>query len=251
MHVVAVVQARTHSTRLPGKVLYPLAGRPVLAHVVDRLRTASTVDDVVVATSTRQADDAVAHAAERAGAGVHRGSESDVLGRMYGAAVEAGADVVVRGTADNPLVPPALTDRVVEAVAAGADYASNTVDRTFPHGLIVEAFSMDTFDEVESASTEPHQREHVTQYYLEQPEEFDLVNVVWGDVFDWTPAVAYDEIRLTVDEPADYELLWRLYEGVDPDDRGIVPVREAIAYAVEEGHVDLNADVQQVVVDDG
>jgi spore coat polysaccharide biosynthesis protein SpsF (cytidylyltransferase family) len=63
--------------------------------------------------------------------------------------------------------------------------------------------------------------------------------------------VAYDEIRLTVDEPADYELLWRLYEGVDPDDRGIVPVREAIAYAVEEGHVDLNADVQQVVVDDG
>ena len=248
MHVVAVIQARTGSTRLPGKVLYPLDGEHVLTHDVRRLRAAETVDEVVVATSTSDPDDAVAEAAERADATVYRGSESDVLGRMYGAAEEAGAGVVVRATGDDPLVSPAAVDAVAEAVASGADYAGNTIDRTFPQGLIIEAVSMSSLRAVESTATEPHHREHVTQYYLEHPDSFERRNVVWSDVYGWEPALGRDEVRLALDEPADYELLRRVYDGVEYDERGILPVRSAIEYVDREGLASVNLAVEQTKV---
>jgi spore coat polysaccharide biosynthesis protein SpsF len=225
--------------------MFPLAGEPVLAHDVRRLRVAETVDEVVVATSDLPRDDVVARCAERAGASVFRGSESDVLGRMRGAAAAHDADAVVRATGDDPLVSPALADALVRAVADGADYAGNTLERTFPQGLILEAVSMGSFDRVEAASTEPHQREHVTQYYLEHPDEFDLRNLAWSDVYDREPALGRDEVRLALDEPDDYELLRTVYEGVDPDERGIVPVLGAIEYVESEGLADLNREVEQ------
>jgi spore coat polysaccharide biosynthesis protein SpsF len=246
--VVAVVQARMGSTRLPGKVLLPLAGEHVLTHDVRRLRAAETVDEVVVATSDERRDDAVARAAERAGAAVSRGSETDVLGRLHDAAHAHDADVVVRATGDDPLVAPAAVDAVARAIAAGADYAANTLERTFPQGLVVEAVSAPSFDRVERASTEPHQREHVTQYYLEHPELFDRRNVVWSDVFDWTPALGRGEVRLALDEPADYELLRRVYDAVDPDDRGVVPVRAAVDHVAAAGIAGLNRHVEQTAV---
>jgi spore coat polysaccharide biosynthesis protein SpsF len=248
MHVVAVIQARTRSTRLPGKVLYPLAGRHVLEHDVERLRTADRVDEVVVATSTAAPDDAVADAAERAGAAVHRGSETDVLGRMLGAARAHDADTVIRATADDALVSPALADELAARIDSGADYAANTIERTFPQGLVLEACSMDSFETVEARSSEPHQREHVTQYYLEHPEAFATENVVWEAVYDWTPALGRGEVRLALDEPADYDLLRRIYDGVAPDDRGIVPLQEAIAFVARAGLADLNGHVDQTTV---
>lgn len=246
--VVAVVQARMGSTRLPGKVMLPLAGEHVLTHDVRRLRAAETVDAVVVATSTAGRDDIVARYAERAGASVHRGPEDDVLGRMHAAAGEADADVVVRATGDDPLVAPAVVDACAERVLAGADYAANTIDRTFPQGLIVEAFSMASFDRVEAASDEPHQREHVTQYYLERPDRFDRENVAWDAVYDWPLPCDRREVRLALDEPDDYELLREVYAGVEADERGIVPVREAIEYALEEGLTEWNRHVGQTKV---
>jgi len=248
MHVVAVVQARTGSTRLPGKVMFPLAGEPGLVHDVRRLRVANAVDEVVVATSDLPRDDVVARCAERAGASVFRGSESDVLGRMHGAAAAHDADVVVRATGDDPLVSPDLADALVRAVADGADYAGNTIERTFPQGLVLEAVSMGSFDSVEAASTEPHQREHVTQYYLEHPDEFDLRNRVWSDVYDREPALGREEVRLALDEPDDYELLRAVYEGVEPDERGIVPVLRAIDYVAREGLAATNLHIDQTKV---
>jgi spore coat polysaccharide biosynthesis protein SpsF len=250
MHVVAVVQARMGSTRLPGKVMLPLAGEHVITHDIRRLRAADSVDEVVVATSTEPPDDLIAQYAARAGASVHRGSESDVLGRMYDAAVDHDAEIIVRATGDNPLVPPAVVDAAVDAVSRGAEYASNTIRRTFPLGLIVEAFDRSSFERVQANSTEPHQREHVTQYYLEHPDAFRLQNVAWGDVYTWSLPLEHDDIRLTLDEPDDYILLRRVYDGVDPDDRGIVPVRAAIQYVADEGLTDLNQHVQQVAVRD-
>jgi spore coat polysaccharide biosynthesis protein SpsF len=248
MHVVAIVQARMGSTRLPGKVMLPLAGEHVITHDVRRLRAADSVDEVVVATSTEPPDDIVARYAERAGASVFRGSETDVLGRIYEAAVTHDADIVVRATGDDPLVAPAVVDAVVERVAAGANYAGNTLERTFPQGLIVEGFDRASFETVEERSTEPHQREHVTQYYLEQADAFARENVVWDDVYDWTPVLGRGEIRLALDEPDDYELLRAVYDGVDPDDRGIVPVQAAIQYVADEGLAGVNRDVQQTKV---
>jgi spore coat polysaccharide biosynthesis protein SpsF len=246
--VVAVVQARMGSTRLPGKVLLPLAGEHVLTHDVRRLQAAETVDAVVVATSTAGRDDIVARYAERAGAGVHRGPESDVLGRLHAAAREADADIVVRATGDDPLVAPAVVDSCAERVRAGADYAANTIERTFPQGLVVEAVSMDSFDTVEARSDEPHQREHVTQYYLEHPDAFARENVRWSEVYDWPLPCDRREIRLALDEPDDYELLRAVYEGVHPDDRGIVPVHEAIEYALAADLTEWNRHVGQTKV---
>jgi spore coat polysaccharide biosynthesis protein SpsF len=248
MHVAAVVQARMGSTRLPGKVMLSLGDDPVITHVVRRLDTAELVDEVVVATSTASRDDIVARYASRAGATVHRGSETDVLGRMHAAAVEAGADVVVRATGDDPLLSPVLTDTLVKAVRDGADYAANTIERTFPQGLVLEAASRESFDRVETLSTEPHQREHVTQYYLEHPDEFVLKNVRWSDVYDWDPPLGRGEIRLALDEADDYELLRAVYDGTSADDRGIVPLRSALEYIVENDLAGLNRSVRQTKV---
>jgi spore coat polysaccharide biosynthesis protein SpsF len=236
------------STRLPGKVMLPLAGEHVLVHDVRRLRAAERIDEVVVATSDLARDDIVARCAERTGASVFRGDEADVLGRMHGAAAAHDADIVVRATGDDPLVSPEVADALVRAVADGADYAGNTLERTFPQGLILEAVSMGSFDRVEAASTEPHQREHVTQYYLEHPDEFDLRNIVWSDVYEGVPALGRGEVRLALDEADDYELLRAVYEGVEPDGRGILPVQDAIEHIAREGLADTNLHVDQTKV---
>jgi spore coat polysaccharide biosynthesis protein SpsF len=230
--------------------MLPLAGDHVITHDVRRLQAAETVDQVVVATSTERRDDILARYAQRAGASVHRGSEEDVLGRMYDAAVAHDADIVVRATGDNPLIPPAVVDRVVNTVAApgGVNYAGNTLEKTFPLGLIAEAFDQESFETVEAESTKPHQREHVTQYYHENPDAFALENVVWSDVYGWQPPLGEDEVRLTLDESDDYELLRAVYEGVAPDERGIVSVREALDFVAENGLAELNRHVEQPAV---
>lgn len=248
MHVVAIVQARMKSTRLPGKVMLPLAGEHVLTHDIRRLDATDAIDKIVVATSTNPPDDIVARYAERAGATVYRGSETDVLGRLHEAAVVHDADIVVRATGDDPLVAPAIVDAVVDRVATGADYAGNTLERTFPQGLIVEAFDRPSFETVERRSTEPHQREHVTQYYLEHPDEFTLANVAWADVYDWTPALKRGAVRFALDEPDDYELLRAVYDGVAAGDRGVVPVRAAIRHVADEGLAGVNRHIRQTTV---
>ncbi|MBM3946471.1 MAG: spore coat protein, partial [SAR202 cluster bacterium] len=142
--VVAIVQARMGSSRLPGKVLLPLGGRPVLWHVTQRLAAARSLDGTLIATSVLPLDDAIADAAASWGVPWCRGSEGDVLDRYYQAACQAAADVVVRLPADKPLLHPGLVDEAVaEHLRVGADYTSNTPadfpkGMTYPYGLEVE-----------------------------------------------------------------------------------------------------------------
>ena len=139
MKVVAIVQARLGSTRLPGKVLRDLAGKPMLARVLERVRRAESVDETIVATSDLPGDDALAEWLTAGGHAFFRGSEQDVLARFAGAAAQAGADAIVRITADCPLIDPGVIDEVVAAFNAGQPglaYASNVLPRrTFPRGL--------------------------------------------------------------------------------------------------------------------
>src|SRR5262249_13108735 len=149
---VAIVQARTGSTRLPGKVLAQVGTRPMLAQQLRRLRDAVTLDEIVVATTTESRDDPVAEIAEAEDVRCFRGSESDVLGRYVGAARASGAEIVVRLTADCPLIDPGVVDRVTGLLVNGAgeyDYASNVVRRTFPQGLDAEALFVDTLERVD------------------------------------------------------------------------------------------------------
>jgi spore coat polysaccharide biosynthesis protein SpsF len=174
---LCVIQARTGSTRLPGKVLADLDGRPMLRFLLDRLDRLA-VDEVVVATSTEARDDAVAEIAQAAGRPVVRGSEADVLDRFVSALDAYPADHVVRITADCPLTDPALVERVVARhIDAGADFTANTMPRTYPKGLDVEVARAEALRAAHARATTREEREHVMPFLYRNPETFRLANV--------------------------------------------------------------------------
>lgn len=231
------------SNRLPGKVMLPLGGSSVLEHVIRRARAAEAVDRVVVATTFHPPDDIVARYAEREGAEVYRGSEDDVLGRLREAAEECDAEIIVRLTGDNPFVEPRLITTAVGQVRNGPDYASNKVERTWPIGIDAEAFTAESFTRVASNARRVHHREHVTPYYHENPDTFDLQNVTVEDVYGERPFEAGPELRLTLDEMVDYELYRRVHEVVPYD--GIIDVCDVVHYIYENNLGSMNTDVQQ------
>ncbi|SMO92951.1 spore coat polysaccharide biosynthesis protein SpsF [Halorubrum cibi] len=198
----------------------------------------------MVATSQRTADDIVARYAARFGADVFRGSESDVLGRMYDTARSADADVIVRITGDCPLIDSETIDVVVQEILDGdVQYATNVFERAFPRGLDVEAFTFESFEHVHEVATEPHHREHVTPYYREQENVFSTESITSKDVFDDPQFQNRGDLRLTLDEADDYEVLRTIYENVPFDD--ILPIREAIRYVDENDLMELNTNIEQ------
>ena len=244
MHTTAIIQARMGSTRLPGKMMLPLDGRHVLEHDIDRVAKASTVDEVVVATTDNKSDDIIATYAERSGARVYRGDETDVLGRMYAAADYQNTDIVVRITGDCPLISPICIDSVVEKLRdKKLDYSTNTIERTFPRGLDVEAFTFDSFTNVETKADESHHREHVTPYYQENPDQFTIGNVVSKDVFREEWLHNRTDLRLTLDEAADYELLRTLYEQITYDSH--IEITDVIKYIDDNDVAKLNRSISQ------
>jgi len=203
-HIVAIIQARMGSTRLPGKVMAEIAGKPVLWHVVYRVRQAQQVDEVVVATTDKAADQAIIDFASAEGILVFRGSEEDVLDRYYQAAKWIGADVVVRITADCPLIDPQIIDRVIAHYLNGNfDCVSNTHPPTYPDGLDVEVFSFDALEKAWKEARRLSEREHVTPYIWKNLDKFRLSNV------ENTEDLSH--LRWTVDEPQDLEFVRAVY----------------------------------------
>jgi len=238
MTTVALIQARMGSTRLPGKVMLSLDCTPVIRHVVRRTLAADTVDTAVVATTDKQRDDIVERYASLEGAELFRGDETDVLGRMYSGATMADADTVVRLTADNPLLAPAVVDAAVAKLHDGNfEYISNKIDRTFPAGLDVEVFTFDSFTDVEREADDPYDREHVTPPYRES-DSFDVATLRSTTVFDDAFMQDRTDLRLTLDRPDDYELFSQVYEHV-PYDR-IVDIRDAVQYIEDNGLAAIN-----------
>lgn len=225
--VVAVVQARMGSTRLPGKSLADVCGRPLLAHVLTRVKAASCLDQVVLATTTHDRDGALVPVAEALDVPVFRGSESDVLDRFHGAAVEHGAGMIVRITADCPLVDPDVIGRVVAALQDGhAEYASNVEPRSFPKGLDAEAFTFDALDRAWLEATAPYDREHVTPYLRRDPQRFRHANIsADADHSVW---------RWTVDDDDDLEFVRRVYARLWRPERPVFAAAEVYALLARE-----------------
>lgn len=227
MKTVAIMQARTGSSRLPGKVLLEVAGEPMLAHQIRRLQRIEELDDVVVATTVDSADDPVAAVADAEGARWFRGSEHDVLDRYYKAAEAASAEVVLRVTADCPLLDPEVAGLVLSALAADdvLAYTSNVVERTYPVGLDAEAFTAETLACIFRLGRSPEAREHVTWFLLrERPDLFRIGSV--------TDDVDNSDLRWTVDHPRDLELVRRLYDELDLA-RNPRSYREVVAHVRE------------------
>jgi len=207
--IVAVIQARMTSTRLPGKVLMDIAGKPALELMLSRVSKAKTLDRIVIATTSNATDDPVADLCRRLGVGVFRGSEVDVLERYLGAALEARATTVVRLTADCPFADPAVIDGAVDFFRGGYwDYAGNANRRTFPDGLDVEVFSATALGRAAREARHPFAREHVTPYLR------GIKTEMIGDGHfrrgDYMFVADFAHVRWTLDRPDDLERLRRL-----------------------------------------
>jgi spore coat polysaccharide biosynthesis protein SpsF len=226
---VLVLQARTTSSRLPGKVLMDLGGRPMLARQLERLARCRNVDDIVVATTVNAADDPVVAIARAAGVRWFRGSETDVLSRYAGAAREAEAELVIRSTGDCPLIDAEVVDRVIETLADGhtaLDYASNFVPRTYPRGLDVEAMFRDTLERTDRMATSGPAREHVTWFiHSERPDLFAVGSV--------TDAEDHSDLSWTVDTADDMERVRGVFTLLGLES-GYVPYRDAVRAVREQ-----------------
>jgi spore coat polysaccharide biosynthesis protein SpsF len=212
MRTVCTIEARMTSSRLPGKVLLEAAGKPLLEHMVERLRRVEALDEIVVATTAEASSDPIAELAERLGIGCHRGSEEDVLGRVLGAAQAYEADLIVETTGDCPLIDPGVVGLVIDRfLDGGVAYCSNTLERTYPRGMDTQAFPTAVLAEVAELTDDPADREHVSLYIYEHPERYRLRSVVSG-----RPETA--DLRLTVDTPEDYALVRAIFETLYPRD---------------------------------
>lgn len=208
---IGVLQARTTSSRLPGKVLLPVVGQPLILRQLERIQRAETIEDLVVATSMDQSDDELAQVIERAGYQVVRGPLDDVLARFLQVIDTCEPDAVVRFTADCPLIAPSVIDLVVRRFhACDADYVSNTMIPTYPDGLDVEVVTSAALREVANASADPHEREHVTLGVYRDPERFRIENVSDPSGLD------HADLRWTVDVPDDLAFVRSVYEELLP-----------------------------------
>ncbi len=205
MKAGVIIQARVGSNRLPGKVLLKLADKTVLEHVILRAKKAEAVTEVIVATTEKKGDDAVADTAKSCGAKVYRGSEQDVLDRYFQAAKIFGFKDIIRITADCPVIDPKLIDKVVEKYfQTRADYCSNTLVPTFPDGEDIEIFSFAALSKAWQEARLPSEREHVTPYLKKNKSLFKAVS------FEAEPG--YAGKRWTLDEDDDYRFLKNIFE---------------------------------------
>ena len=238
MKTIIIVQARMTSTRLPGKVLLPLAGEPMLVRLLERLRRVQRADGIVIATTTNASDDPIAALCAQQGVPCHRGSELDVLSRYADAARLHAADVVVRITSDCPLIDPALIDQLIAVYEEGdSDYVSNMLPPTWPYGMAVEVFSATALAQAHAEATQDAEREHVTPFIYWHPQRYRLRNVA--------SPVALSHHRWTVDTPEDYELVRRLFDHLLPTNPHFT---QADVLALLDAHPDwiaINQHVQQ------
>lgn len=229
MKLAVVVQARTGSSRLPGKVLLPLAGKPVLARQLQRLQACHTPFELVVATTVGKVDDAVAVVASRAGARVFRGHPTDLLDRHVRAARAVQADVVVKIPSDCPLIAPEVVDRVLGAwLERGAierlDYLGNLHPPSYPDGNDVEVMPLAALEIAWQNAKRPFEREHTTPFLWDQPQRFRVANVTWETGLDYSRTH-----RFTIDYPEDYALISAVYDELCTPARPVFSLDDILA----------------------
>jgi len=207
MKIVATIEARMTSSRLPGKVLMEVLGKPMLHHLISRLRAVPSLDAIVLATTTNATDNVLVSFAESEGIACFRGSEDNVMERVIGAADSVNADVVVEITGDCPIIDHEIIDQAIRMfLAHEADYVSNVDIRSYPDGMDVQVVRLDTLKRSASMTTDSLDHEHVTLHIRNHSELFTKLHLVAPPELHWP------ELRLTLDEMADYELLKRIIE---------------------------------------
>ena len=211
MKTAIIVQARMTSTRLPGKVLKPILGKPLLEYQIERLQRVKLADEILIATTTNETDEPIVELCNRLAVAYFRGSEEDVLGRYYQAATEHKADLVVRVTSDCPLIDPKVIDEVIDFYLknqSNYDYVSNSLERTYPRGMDTEVFSFSTLQQAFWEATAQPDREHVTPFIHRQSARYRLGHVIYSE--------DCSHHRWTVDTAEDFELIQKIIEAIYP-----------------------------------
>lgn len=209
--VAGTVEARMSSTRLPGKVLMPLAGEPALKRLVDRMRQSRYLDEIVIATTINPNDEKIVNFCRVNNIKFHRGSEEDVLKRILEAAKSVNADLMVQITGDCPLIDAKYIDMALEVFAEGGyDYVSNALVPSFPDGFNVQVYPVSVLEEVDKLTEDPIDRVHGSHYIYKHPEKFRLKNIKAEGKMYWP------DLRVTLDEADDYELINSIFENFIP-----------------------------------
>ena len=215
MSTAIIVQARMTSTRLPGKVLRPVAGRPLLSYQLERLRCVTQADRIIIATTINSTDDPIVEFCAAEGVDYTRGSEHNVLSRYFEAAARFNATTIVRVTSDCPLIDPPLIDSAIDAYidnAGSYDYISNMIEPSWPYGMAVEVFSVRALAEANVEAKEEAELEHVTPFIYWRPGRYRIKSL--------TMAPDLSHHRWTVDTPEDFELVRRILEALYPSNPG-------------------------------
>jgi len=210
--IVATIEARMRSSRLPGKVLMPILGKPALGRLLERLQRAKKIDEIVLATTVDPSDDTLETFGRSVGVQCYRGSEDDVLDRVVRAAASAGADVIVEITGDCTLLCPEVIDHAIELYRINDyDVVSNTWNLSYPQGVDAQVFPYRLLADVAQKTTDPAHREHVSLYFYEHPELYRI------HVFDAPSEFHAPELRFQLDYPEDLEFIRSVYAELYPE----------------------------------
>lgn len=221
MKIIAIIQARMGSTRLPGKVMMEVLGRPMLFHFIERLKRAGKIDEIVIAMPDSPENEPIAALGQEMGIPVFNGSEEDVLDRFYQCARTYEADIIVRVTSDCPLVDPVIVDSTIEIFLSGDfDYVSNNLERSLPHGLDTEVFSFRALEKAWKEGNTKRHREHVSPYMKDSPGIFRHGNYKYPE--------DHSNMRWTVDFPEDLEFVRRVFESFGRNDFSMEDILELL-----------------------
>ena len=213
MRVVATIEARMSSSRLPGKVLMPVLGRPLLSRLIERLKSVSIIEKIVLATTINASDDILVKFAQDEEINIFRGSEFNVMERVIGAAQSVEADVVVEITGDCPIIDPDIVSQTIQMFLSNpkADYVSNAHIRSYPDGMDVQVFRLITLKNSAMLTSDPLDHEHVTLHIRNHPELYPALHLVAP------PSLFWPELGLTLDEKSDYVLLDKIIRKLEPE----------------------------------
>lgn len=230
----ATIEARMTSSRLPGKVLALVEGKPVLELMIERLRYVREIDGIVIATTFNSTDDPVEALGKRLGVDVFRGSEEDVLGRLVQATRVHKVETLVQLTGDCPLIDPKVVSRVIQHyLSAGVDYVSNALTRSYPIGMDTQVYAASVLHDVVTRVDQPRFREHPSLYIYKHPQRYSLSNV------QAPPSETRPELRLTLDTPEDLAVIRKVFAELYPN-RTDFSVAEMIAY------LEANPDIARI-----
>lgn len=239
MSVNAIIQARCGSTRFPNKVFALIDGKPLLWHVVNRLKYATKIDDIIVATTVSEKDDKIEEWCKENNVHCFRGSEENVLNRYYSASEAFPSDYMVRITADDPFKEPKVIDAVVtKLIEDGYDHVTNNLPPSYPEGLDCEAFKKSALDRSEKEAETAFEREHVTQYIYHHPEIFKIGNVSNAENLSY--------LRWTVDKDVDFEMVKAVYAHRNPKNKGILLMDEILQILKDNPEIEkINSEVER------